>query len=59
MIHFAPDTQLTAVHRITWGPYYVARTQLPSLMGTWTSGDTWHGMGPGMVVMAPFTNMPR
>ena len=56
MIHFAPDTQLTA-NMNTWGPYYVARTQAV-LDGTWTSGDTWHGMGPGMVVMAPFTNMP-
>jgi len=56
MIHFAPDTQLTA-NMNTWGPYYVARTQAV-LDGTWTSGDTWHGMGDGMVVMAPFTNMP-
>ena len=38
-------------------PYYVARTQAV-LDGTWTSGDTWHGMAEGMVVMAPFTNMP-
>ena len=56
MIHFAPKTQLTAIID-EWGPYYVARTQAV-LDGTWTSGDTWHGMGPGMVVMAPFTNMP-
>jgi simple sugar transport system substrate-binding protein len=56
MIHFAPDTQLTAIID-EWGPYYVARTQAV-LDGTWTSGDTWHGMGDGMVVMAPFTNMP-
>tara|TARA_B100000029_G_scaffold408669_1_gene409998 strand:- start:4025 stop:5101 length:1077 start_codon:yes stop_codon:yes gene_type:complete len=56
MIHFAPDTQLTAIID-EWGPYYVARTQAV-LDNTWTSGDTWHGMGPGMVVMAPFTNMP-
>ena len=57
MIHFAPKTQLTAIID-EWGPYYVARTQAV-LDGTWTSGDTWHGMGPGMVVMAPFTNMPE
>jgi simple sugar transport system substrate-binding protein len=57
MIQFAPDTQLTAIID-NWGPYYVARTQAV-LDGTWTGGgDTWHGMGPGMVVMAPFTNMP-
>ena len=56
MIHFAPDTQLTSIID-AWGPYYVARTQAV-LDGTWTSGDTWHGMAEGMVVMAPFTNMP-
>jgi simple sugar transport system substrate-binding protein len=56
MIHFAPNTQLTAIID-NWGPYYIARTQAV-LDGTWTTGDTWHGMGPGMVVMAPFTNMP-
>ena len=57
MIQFAPDTQLTAVldH---WGPYYVKRT-VDVLMGTWSPGDTWNGMGPGMVGMAPFTNMPN
>src|SRR6056300_522632 len=31
-----------------WGPYYVARTQAV-LDGTWTSTDTWDGIGPGMV----------
>ena len=56
MIQFAPDTQLTA-NMNTWGPYNIPRTQAVQA-GTWTSGDTWHGMGPGMVVMAPFTNMP-
>ena len=56
MIHFAPNTQLTAIID-AWGPYYVARTQAV-LDGTWTPGDTWHGMNEGMVVMAPFTNMP-
>ena len=56
MIHFAPNTQLTAIID-AWGPYYVARTQAV-LDDTWSSGDTWHGMTEGMVVMAPFTNMP-
>ena len=28
------------------------------LDGTWKSDDTWGGIGSGMVVMAPFTNMP-
>ena len=26
--------------------------------GTWKSEDTWDGMGPGMVAMAPYTNLP-
>ena len=26
--------------------------------GTWKSGDTWGGIKDGMVVLAPFTNMP-
>jgi len=56
MIQFAPKTQLTSIID-AWGPYYVERTQAV-LDGTWTSGDTWHGMSDGLVVMAPYTNMP-
>ena len=56
MIQFAPSTQLTSIID-EWGPYYVERTQAV-LDGTWTSGDTWHGMSDGLVVMAPYTNMP-
>jgi len=55
MIQFAPKTQLTAIID-AWGPYYVARTKA-LLDGSWKSQDTWDGMGAGMVVMAPFTNM--
>ena len=56
MIKFAPDNQLTAIID-NWAPYYVARTKAV-LDGTWESIDTWDGMGPGMVVMAPYTNLP-
>jgi simple sugar transport system substrate-binding protein len=56
MIRFAPNAQLTAITDV-WGPYYVERAQAV-LDGTWKSTDTWDGMGQGMVVMAPFTNMP-
>ena len=28
------------------------------LNGTWKSEDTWDGLDKGMVVMAPYTNMP-
>lgn len=56
MIKFAPKTQLTAIID-DWAPYYVARTRAV-LDGTWKSEDVWDGMGPGMVAMAPYTNMP-
>ena len=56
MIAFAPESQLTAIIN-NWGPYYVARTQAV-LDGTWESTDTWAGMAPGMVKMAPYTNLP-
>ena len=56
MIKFAPDNQLTAIID-DWAPYYVRRVQAV-LDGTWKSEDTWDGMGPGMVAMAPYTNLP-
>ena len=56
MIKFAPDTQLTAIID-DWAPYYVRRVGA-ALDGTWKSEDTWDGMGPGMVAMAPYTNLP-
>ena len=56
MIAFAPENQLTAIID-NWAPYYVARAKAV-LDGSWTSTDTWDGMAPGMVVMAPYTNLP-
>ena len=56
MIAFAPKNQFTAIID-NWGPYYVARTRAV-LDGTWKSEDTWDGMAPGMVEMAPYTNLP-
>lgn len=56
MAKFAPNAQLTAIVN-NWGPYYVRRVQTV-LDGTWSSGDTWDGMGQGMVVLAPYANMP-
>ena len=56
MIKFAPDHQLTAIID-DWAPYYVRRVGAV-LDGTWKSEDTWDGMGPGMVAMAPYTNLP-
>jgi simple sugar transport system substrate-binding protein len=56
MIKFAPHAQLTAITD-HWNDYYIARAKAV-LDGTWKSTDTWEGIGGGMVVMAPFTNMP-
>jgi simple sugar transport system substrate-binding protein len=56
MIKFAPKAQLSA-NTDDWDPYYIARVQAV-LDGTWKSEDTWGGMKDGMVVLAPFTNMP-
>ena len=56
MIKFAEKSQLTAIID-DWAPYYVARVQAV-MDGTWKSQDTWDGMGPGMVAMAPYTNLP-
>lgn len=56
MISFSPDSQLTSIID-DWGPYYVSRTTA-LLDGSWESKDTWQGIGPGMVRMAPYTNMP-
>ena len=56
MIAFAPENQLTAIID-NWGPYYVARAEAV-LDGTWESQDIWDGMAPGMVKMAPYTNLP-
>ena len=57
MIAFAPDNQLTSIID-NWAPYYVARTKA-ALDGTWESADTWDGMAAGMVLMAPYTNLPE
>ena len=56
MIEFAPKAQYTAIVD-NWGPYYVERTQA-LLDGTWTSQASWEGIKDGLVVMAPYTNLP-
>jgi basic membrane protein A and related proteins len=56
MERFAPKAQLTAIID-NWSDYYVQRTKAV-LDGTWKSGDTWGGLAAGMVVMAPYKNMP-
>ena len=56
MIKFGPHAQLTAIID-NWGPYYIKRVKAV-MDGTWKSTDTWGGIKEGMVVMAPYTNMP-
>jgi simple sugar transport system substrate-binding protein len=56
MIEFAPKAQYTAITD-NWGPYYIERTQA-LLDGTWTSQASWEGIKDGLVVMAPYTNLP-
>lgn len=53
---FGEKAQLTSVIN-NWAPYYVARVGA-ALDGTWESTDTWDGIQPGMVQMAPYANMP-
>ncbi len=38
-----------------WAPYYVARTKAV-MDGTWTSDDTWDGIGAGMVKIGKMTD---
>jgi basic membrane protein A and related proteins len=56
MIKFAPQAQLTSSidH---WDEYYTQRIQA-AMDGSWRTGDVWGGLKSGMLVMAPWTNMP-
>lgn len=56
MISLAPKAQLTASVDF-WNPYYVQRAK-DVIAGTWQSMDTWGGFDSGMLVMAPYANMP-
>jgi simple sugar transport system substrate-binding protein len=52
MSAFAPTAQLTAIVD-NWDNYYIERVRA-AMDGTWESADTWDGINPGMVVMAPY-----
>ncbi len=54
MSSFGPNAQLSGVLDV-WGPYYVERVRAV-MDGTWESTDTWHGIGDGMVGIAPFSD---
>jgi simple sugar transport system substrate-binding protein len=57
MERFAPKAQLTAIVD-DWSGYYMSRVKAV-LDGSWKSGDVWGGLDSGMVVMAPYKNMPE
>ncbi len=47
MAEFGPFPRVSSIID-NWAPYYIARTQAV-LDGTWSSVDTWNGIGKGMV----------
>jgi len=47
MGEYAPFPRVSSIID-DWAPYYIARTQAV-MDGTWTSTDTWDGIGAGMV----------
>ena len=49
---FAPTAQLTSIID-NWADYYIARVKA-AMDGSWSSTETWDGIKPGMVVMAPY-----
>ncbi|WP_019903482.1 BMP family ABC transporter substrate-binding protein [Methylobacterium sp. 77] len=55
-MRFAPKAQLTSIVD-DWDGYVVGEAKAV-LDGTWKSHDTWGGIKDGMVVLAPFANMP-
>ena len=54
MANFGPDAQLTAIID-NWAPYYIQRVQ-EVMDGTWSSTDTWGGIGSGMVEFADLSD---
>jgi len=55
MASFAPKSQLTAIVD-DWAPYYTARVNAIK-EGRWKSVNTWDGIKPGMVHMAPYSDL--
>lgn len=47
MADYAPMPRVSSIID-NWAPYYIARTQAV-MDGTWTSDNTWDGIGKGMV----------
>ena len=54
MADFKPAPRVSSILDL-WGPYYIARVQAVK-DGTWASGDTWDGIGAGMVGIGEITD---
>ncbi|MEM9524874.1 MAG: BMP family ABC transporter substrate-binding protein [Pseudomonadota bacterium] len=54
MYEYAPRPRISSIID-NWAPYYVARVQAV-IDGVWEGGDTWDGIGPGMVKIGEITD---
>ena len=54
MAEYGPKPRVSSIID-NWAPYYIARTQAV-MDGTWTSTNTWDGIGPGMVGIGEITD---
>ena len=54
MAEFGPFPRVSSIID-DWAPYYIARTQAV-MDGTWSSTDTWDGIGAGMVGIGEITD---
>jgi basic membrane protein A and related proteins len=54
MIQFAPTPRVASIID-NWAPYYIERVGA-AMDGTWEQGDTWDGIGSGMVVIGEMTD---
>lgn len=54
MAEYGPFPRVSSIID-NWSPYYIARVQAV-MDGTWTSTDTWDGIGAGMVKIGAITD---
>jgi simple sugar transport system substrate-binding protein len=54
MAQYAPFPRVSSIID-DWAPYYIERTKAV-MDGTWTSTDTWDGIGPGMVAIGEISD---
>ncbi len=55
MAEFGPMPRVSSIID-DWAPYYIARTQAV-MDGTWSSTNTWDGIGPGMVKIGEISDV--